>query len=165
MFTIVKFQLYVLDSLKYISKMDPSINRSAKAIISRNLITSWHNLLLTVCSYHVIYSFQSESSFYSCLNVKELLTRSKQEIWSLSDWNGTWTHNYLVRKQTLNHLAKLANLAKWLSVRLWTKWLWVWVPLQSLTIFNFLYLFSILYAKNRHYCLICITIITFFGMN
>ena len=129
MFTIVKFQLYVLDSLKYISKMDPSINRSAKAIISRNLITSWHNLLLTVCSYHVIYSFQSESSFYSCLNVKELLTQSKQEIWSLSDWNGTWTHNYLVRKQTLNHLAKLANLAKWLSVRLWTKWLWVWVPI------------------------------------
>ena len=35
----------------------------------------------------------------------------------------------------MNHLDKLANwarLAKWLSVRLQTKWLWVRVPLQSL---------------------------------
>ena len=28
---------------------------------------------LTVCSYHVTYAFQSESTLYSCLNVKELL--------------------------------------------------------------------------------------------
>ena len=27
---------------------------------------------------------------------------------SLSDSNGIWTHNHLVRKRTLNHLAKLA---------------------------------------------------------
>ena len=36
------------------------------------------------------------------------------------------THNLLVQKRTLNHLAI------WLSVRLWTKWLWVRVQLQSL---------------------------------
>ena len=29
-------------------------------------------------------------------------------IWSLSDGNGIRTHNHLVRKRTLNHLAKLA---------------------------------------------------------
>ena len=46
------------------------------------------------------------------------------------DCNGTRTHNYLVRKRTLNYLAKLANFAEWLSVRLQTKWLWVRVPLQ-----------------------------------
>ena len=57
-------------------------------------------------------AFQSESTLYSCLNVKELLARSRREIWSLSDCNWTRTHNHLVRKQTLNHLAKLA---KWLS--------------------------------------------------
>ena len=34
----------------------------------------------TVCSYHVTYAFQSESTFYSCLNVKELLARSRREI-------------------------------------------------------------------------------------
>ena len=30
----------------------------------------------------------------------------------LSDSNGTRTHNHLVRKRILNHLAKLASLAK-----------------------------------------------------
>ena len=51
---------------------------------------------------------------------------------SLSDSNGIRTHNHLVCKQTLNHLAKLASLAKWLSIRLRTKWLWVRIPLLSL---------------------------------
>ena len=46
------------------------------------------------------------------LNVKELLARSRHHIWSLSDCNGIRTHNHLVLKRTLNHLA---NLAKWLS--------------------------------------------------
>ena len=34
------------------------------------------------------------------------------DIWSLSDCNGTRTHNHVVRKRTFNHLPKLAN---WLS--------------------------------------------------
>ena len=37
-------------------------------------------LMMTVCSYHVTYAFQSESTLYSCLNVKELLARSRREI-------------------------------------------------------------------------------------
>ena len=48
-------------------------------------------------------TFQSEST---------LLTQSRREIWSLSDCNWTQTQNHLVRKRTLNHLAKLG---KWLS--------------------------------------------------
>ena len=89
-------------------------------------------LQLTVCSYHVKYTFQSESTLYSCLNVKDLLARSRREIWSSSDCNWTRTHNHLVHKGTLSHLVKLAAtiLAKWLSVCLWTKWLWVRVQLQ-----------------------------------
>ena len=51
---------------------------------------------------------------------------------SLSDCNWTRTQNHLVRKRTLNHLAKLASLAKLLSVRLQTTWFWVRVQLQSL---------------------------------
>ena len=62
---------------------------------------------MTAWSYHVTYAFQSESTLYSCLNLKELLARNRGEIWSLSDCNGTRTHNPLVRNQTLNHLAKL----------------------------------------------------------
>ena len=51
-------------------------------------------------------------SLYSCLNIKELLAQNRHNIWSLNDFNGTQTHNHLVCKQKLNHLAKLA---KWLS--------------------------------------------------
>ena len=86
-------------------------------------------IVLTVCSYHVTYPLQSESTVYNCLTVKELLAQIRREIWSLSDCNWTRTHNHLVHKRTLNHLAKLA---KWLSVCSWTKLLWVWVQLQSL---------------------------------
>ena len=65
----------------------------------------------TVCSYHVTYVFQSESTLYSCLNVKELLARSWREIWSLSDYNWAWTQNHLVHKRTLNHqLSKFRGL-------------------------------------------------------
>ena len=44
-----------------------------------------------------------------CLNVKELLARSRRHIWSLSDSNGIRIHKHFVRKRTLNHLAKLAS--------------------------------------------------------
>ena len=55
----------------------------------------------------------------------------------LSDCNWTRTRHHLVHKRTLNHLAKLASLAKWLSVRLWTKWLWARVPSCSHLNFRF----------------------------
>ena len=70
------------------------------------------NIYLTVSSCHVMYTFQGESTFYSCLNVKEFFSRSKCEIWRWSDCNCTPTQNHLVLKWTLNYLAKLA---KWLS--------------------------------------------------
>ena len=38
--TIVEFQLLVIDSLKYSSKAESPINRSAKAVIIRDLTTS-----------------------------------------------------------------------------------------------------------------------------
>ena len=58
------------------------------------------------------YVFHSESTLYSCLNVKELLAQNTHNIWSLSDCNRIGTHNHLAHKQTFNHLAKLV---KWLS--------------------------------------------------
>ena len=67
---------------------------------------------LTLCSCHVTYAFQSETTLYICLKVKELLARNRRNSWSLSDCNGTRTHNHLVRKRTLRTLAKLT---KWLS--------------------------------------------------
>ena len=44
------------------------------------------------------------------LNVKKLFARNRRHIWSLSGSNGIQTHSYLVRKQTLIHLAKLAKI-------------------------------------------------------
>ena len=88
-------------------------------------------MLLTVCYYHVMYAFQSESTHCSSLNVKELLARYRRDIWSLSDSIGIRTHKHLVRKRLLKHLAKPASLAKWLSVHLRTKYFWVRFPLLS----------------------------------
>ena len=80
-------------------------------IIDSDFKTLYTKVVMTLCSCHVMYTFQSESTLYSCLNVKELLARSRHEIWRLSDCNWTQTQNHLVRKRRLNHLAKLA---KWL---------------------------------------------------
>ena len=65
------------------------------------------------------------------------------------DCNGTRTHNRLVCKRTLNHLAmaSFASLAKWLSVRLRTKWLWVRVPLQSLK--HYIFVINIMMMLQR----------------
>ena len=41
--------------------------------------------------------------------MKELSAHRHQANDSLSGCNWTWTHNYLVRKRTLNYLAKLAS--------------------------------------------------------
>ena len=74
-----------------------------------NAIQTTNTSNLTVCSCHVTYAFQSESTLYICLNVKELLVRSSSEIWSLSDCNWARTQNPLVRNRTLNHLPKLTS--------------------------------------------------------
>ena len=42
-----------------------------------------------------LYDFQSESTLYSCLNVKELFARSRRGNWSLSDCNWTRSQNHL----------------------------------------------------------------------
>ena len=81
-------------------------------LVSAKCCATYKEVLLTVCFCHVTYAFQSESTLYSCLNVKELLAQNRREMWSLSECNWTRTHNHLVRKRTLNHLDKLA---KWLS--------------------------------------------------
>ena len=46
---------------------------------------------LTVCYYHVSYAFQTESTLYSCLNIKELFAPDRRTIWSVSDSSGTRT--------------------------------------------------------------------------
>ena len=54
-------------------------------------------------------SFRVNLHSIVCQNVKELPARSRRYIWNLSNSNEIRTHNHLVRKRTLNHLAQLAN--------------------------------------------------------
>ena len=61
------------------------------------------------CLYVIIISctsFRVNPHSIVCLNVKKLLARSRCHIWSLSGSNTIWTHNHLLHKWTLNHLAK-----------------------------------------------------------
>ena len=61
---------------------------------------------LTVCYYHVTYEFQSESTLYNLPECQGTPWSKQPWYWSLSDNNVIRTHNHLVRKGTLNHLAK-----------------------------------------------------------
>ena len=79
------------------------------------------------CHIHVC----SESTLCNWLIVKELFPWKRRDICKLSCCNGTRTQSNIVRKRTLNHLAKLTSLTKSLSVCLRTMWLYVRVPLQS----------------------------------
>ena len=61
---------------------------------------------LTLCSFHVTYTFQSKLTLYKCMILKELLAQSRRNIWSLSDYNWTRAHKQLCHKRALIHLAK-----------------------------------------------------------
>ena len=93
-------------------------SRLLKKSLTENFI--FCTVIQTVCYYHVTYKFQSESTLCSCLNDKELLARKRRHI---------RTHNHLFRERPLKHLTKLA---KWLTVGLRIKWLWIRIPSPSL---------------------------------
>ena len=58
----------------------PSSNNYAILISTIGPFYTAKLIQTTVCSCHVTYAFESESTLYSCLNVKELLARSRREI-------------------------------------------------------------------------------------
>ena len=89
---------------------------------------------LVVCSYHVTYAFYSESTLCNCFNVKEQLAKNRCDIWGLSDRNENRTKNHLVKKRTLNHLAKLAKLLS--CENLSVKCIWLYVLIMSRTRFR-----------------------------
>ena len=77
---------------KYLSSLDfsPKWLGGTDAILS-TLTTILESIILQfiVCSYHVMYTFQSKSTLYSCLNVKELLAQSRCASLSDCNWTGT----------------------------------------------------------------------------
>ena len=73
---------------------------------------------------HSIVAWMSKNSL--------LETGMKSEV--LSDCNGTRTHNHLLCKRKLSHLVK---------------WLWIWVPLQSLKTCNILMYIFLIKKKGK----------------
>ena len=69
---------------------------------------------LTVCSSHVSYTFQSESLLYIGVNMKELVTRIRHNVWILSECNASQTHNHLICKRNFNYFPKFFNLLSWI---------------------------------------------------
>ena len=59
----------------------------------RNIFSNY--FVQIVCYHHVPYTFQSESTLHSCLNVIELLARNRCDIWILSDSNEIRIQNHL----------------------------------------------------------------------
>ena len=105
-------------------------------------------------------SFRVNPRSIVCLNVKECLAQSRRHIWSLTDSNRIQTLNHLVRKRTLNHLAKLA---KWLSV--WINgWMFVYelsgCGFESLTV---TYTLNILRSSNQKIFKVCLAILHHFS--
>ena len=71
--------------------------------ISKITTTFYHKMIQKL--YVVIMSrtnFRVNLHSTVCLNVNELLARSRHHIWSLSDSNGIRTRNHLVPKRILN---------------------------------------------------------------
>ena len=90
-------------------------------------------MFITACYYHVTYAFQSESTLYSCLNIKELLAQNRRGISSLSDNNRIRTHNHLVHNETLNQLAKLDN-----------NWAVLWVLALNICLNGWVFVFKLI---------------------
>ena len=162
----VSFGVWIYVEYFFNPERNQTSNKNYLLELIKKRLKNYKKNMSTVCSCHATYAFQSESTLYSSLNVKELPARSRRKIWSLSDCNWTQTQNHLVRKWTLNDLAKLVqwlSLAKWLSVRLWAKWFWVQVQLQSLEhvkhkIFNFRPIKKIFQKlkANENWAMVCL---------
>ena len=71
-----------------------------------------------------------------CLNVKELLARSRREIWRWSDCNWIRTHNHLVHKRTLNHFSQAGQMIELCCEYLSVRCIWLYVFIMSRTRFR-----------------------------
>ena len=97
----VPFYNKIIKSFLNMWKLDWLIKQRILTQPSENF-TGWELCVLIVCSYHVTYPFESESTLYICLNVKELLAWNRREIWMVKSdiwWNlMVWILRAAIRK-------------------------------------------------------------------
>ena len=127
--------------------------------ILKHFLWTQHAILYVIIMSCTRWIYTHESTLCSCGNVKKLLPLNRCDIRCLSDSNGIRTHPQLACKRTVNSLAKLTT-DQWLSIRLWTKYLWVRIatlsfqhaiPLQALEILSWLSPLSEDFIKINHF--------------
>ena len=95
-----QISLPVMIDVEEITHVHPVLKKMAFQIKNSKMCHSREDKWISPS--HVTYAFQSESTLYSCLN--ELFAWSRREIWNLSDYSWTQTHNHLGHKRTLNQI-------------------------------------------------------------
>ena len=104
----VSLVLLLLRFLSFHSGMFGFNNQTKNHIRSKRKLFFMYNF---TCLYVIIMSrtsFRVNLHSVVCMNIREPLARSRRYICRLIDSYGIRTNNHLVRKRTLNHLAKLA---------------------------------------------------------
>ena len=91
--------------------------------------------------YHVTYAFQSESTPYSSLNIKELLPWNRHEFWNLSDCNGTIQCGFTMKRvrdmiRIYSPMYHTDKYSKHSSI-IWPVWLNGWVFVYKLSGYGF----------------------------
>ena len=90
-----------------------------------------------VCSYHVTYTFYSNSKLCSCLKVKEPLARIKHDTWNLSDCNrirttterlqGTTKRTFTLKRTCDKNIQSIATYRHILKTQPY-HWTWLEMP-------------------------------------
>ena len=86
-------------------------NRSSRKFLNLELFCNY--FALSACYHHVTCEFHNESTLYSLSECQETRCSNQVPYLEFIDSNTIRTHNHLVHKWTINHLAELAT---WLSV-------------------------------------------------
>ena len=77
--TIVEFQLLVLDSLRYSSKTESPINRSAEAVICRSLVFIYLLSFLFLFFLNSLFYFSYEQETSVCVYVLQVTIKQKMQ--------------------------------------------------------------------------------------
>ena len=123
----------VICTVYYIRNIQNSCIRNSFITLTFRNIQAYSALLRYIHAYWVFLRYiQAFSGILNTLcNPRIFTTLPHSEPWHLEPVKTLWNFDqaYSEPCHTQNKLCKTVCLAKWLNVRLWTKWLWVQVPL------------------------------------
>ena len=140
MSTIAEFRLFVLDSLKYSSKAESPINRSTKAVISRNLTTSRQNHLfiyLFICLF--INFFFNFLFYFSYIYRKQALPSYLHSDSNRCYWLAWMNKKYLF----ITWEIKFSNLYIYIHIYMYTLYIYIYIYI-CIHIYMHTYIYSMM---------------------